>query len=526
MVARPLPGGIRSPGGHDRETRVTEGSKALRKALIVGTLAAGLLAAAPASGVAPGANGRLLYTLQTTGNYDIWTIEADGSGNTPLITDAANDQGGSWSPDGTKIVFRSNRTGAGDIYIADSDGSDQVPLTTDPAAESHPSFSPDGTKIVFTRKDPDDEIFVMNVDGSNVERRTNNTITDAGPEWSPDGTRIAYFSGSNVIHVMNADGSDQHQLVPGNGSVGPQWSPDARRVLFDRSDGAGGSDPYAVNADGTGLVNLGLMAPESQAPTWSPDGSKIAFLSGDTSSAIWIMNADGTGAAPILADALVRSGTRWQPIPRPPTALTLPPSAVTPMTARLNGTIDSTVLHPSTYWFEYGATTAYGSRTPDSAAPAPVGQQGVSADIAGLRPGGTYHARLLARNAIGTTTGADQTFRTPKAIPRSLSVRARPRRDRTLPFRYVFRGRLRLPAGVTAAEACRGRVSIQVKRGKRRVATRTTRLSMSCRYRKAVVFRSTRRLRASKGRLRVTIKFRGNSVLTSRRAPRRFVRFG
>ncbi len=500
----------------------------MTKRLFAAAIAVGLVAATPASAVVSGANGKLLYTLQTSGNFDIWTINPDGSGNAPLVTDAANDQGGSWSPDGTKIVFRSDRTGAGDIYIANADGTNQLRLTNDPAQESHPSFSPDGTRIVFVRKDPDDEIFVMNVDGSDVQRRTNNTmVADAGPEWSPDGSRIAYFS-ANVIYVMNADGSNQHELVPGGGSVGAQWSPDARRVLFNRNDGPGaGSHPYAVNADGTGLVNLGQMVPSSQAPSWSPDATKIVFLSaGPVGSDIWMMNADGSGGAPILDDALIRSGPRWQPIPRAPLALSQPPTELTTVSAKLNGTIDSTVLHPTTYSFEFGTTTAYGTRTPDAAAPAPVGAQAISADIAGLQPATEYHMRLLARNAIGTTTGGDATFRTPKARPRSLSVRVKPRRDRTLPFRYVFSGRLRLPTSVAASRGCSGRVTIQVKRAKRRVATRRARLSRSCRYRKVVSFRSTRRLRASKGRLRVTTSFRGNTVLSSKRGAPRVVRFG
>ena len=507
--------------------RVTVGR--VTKRLFAAAIAVGLVAATPASAVVSGANGKLLYTLQTSGNFDIWTINPDGSGNAPLVTDAANDQGGSWSPDGTKIVFRSDRTGAGDIYIANADGTNQLRLTNDPAQESHPSFSPDGTRIVFVRKDPDDEIFVMNVDGSDVQRRTNNTmVADAGPECSPDGSRIAYFS-ANVIYVMNADGSNQHELVPGGGSVGAQWSPDARRVLFNRNDGPGaGSHPYAVNADGTGLVNLGQMVPSSQAPSWSPDASKIVFLSaGPVGSDIWIDERRRQLAGPrswtthssAAAHAGSRSrGHRWRCPSRRPNSRRYRRSSTGPSTR------PSCIRRPTS--FEFGITTAYGTRTPDAAAPAPVGAQAISADIAGLQPATEYHMRLLARNAIGTTTGGDATFRTPKATPLSLSVRVKPRRDRTLPFRYVFSGRLRLPTSVAASRGCSGRVTIQVKRGKRQVATRLARLSRSCRYRKVVSFRSTRRLRASKGRLRVTTTFRGNTVLSSKRGAPRVVRFG
>jgi Tol biopolymer transport system component len=497
----------------------------LRRLFPVVAILVGLVAAAPASAVVLGTNGKILYTLQTPGNFDIWAIQPDGSGNTPLITDATNDQGGSWSPDGTKIVFRSDRTGGGDIYVADANGGNQVRLTSDPAQESHPSFSPDGTKIVFTRKDPDDEIFVMNADGSApAERRTDNTgVTDAGPEFSPDGTRIVYFS-NNVIHVMNADGSNPHPVDPGGNSVGPQWSPDASRILFDRTVG-GARHPHVINPDGTGLAQVGTVP--SQTPSWSPDGARIVFLSGSGgSSDIWIMNSDGTGAAPILDDALVRSGTRWQPIPRAPTALTQAVTGVTPLSATLNGSIDSTVLNPTTYYFEYGPTTAYGSRTPDAAALAPVGLQAVAANLDGLRTSVMYHARLAARNAIGTTFGADQTFRTNRATPTSLSARVKPKRDRNLPFRYVVAGRLGRPAVLAAAVACRGRVTVKVKLKRRTIVTRRARLTSSCRYRKAIAIGSTRRLRASKGRLKVLVSFPGNGVLSGRRAKARVVAFG
>jgi TolB protein len=494
-------------------------------AVAVSAVLAGLVTAAPASAVVLGANGKILYTLQTTGNFDIWSINADGTGNVPLVTDAANDQGGSWSPDGTKFVFRSDRTGGGDIYVADADGNNQTRLTTDPALESHPSFSPDGTKIVFTRRDPDDEIFVMNADGSDAQRRTDNTgVTDAGPEFSPDGTRIAYFS-NNVIYMMNADGSNPHPVDPGGNSVGPQWSPDASRIVFDRN--SGGRHPYAINPDGSGLTPLGTNLPaQSQAPSWSPDGTKIVLLVGNTSSNIWTMNADGTNPAPILEDGLIRSGPKWQPIPRAPTAITGQATGVTPLSARVNGAIDSNVLNPTTYYFEYGRSTAYGARTPDAAAPAPVGLQAVSADLENLRTSVTYHARLVARNAIGTTVGADQTFRTNRARPGSLSARVRPRRDRSLPFKYRVTGRLGRPRTIPASLACRGRITIKLAKGKRRIVTRRARLSRSCRYRKVVVIRSTRRLRASKGRLRVSVTFGGNGVLTGRRGARRVVRFG
>jgi dipeptidyl aminopeptidase/acylaminoacyl peptidase len=411
----------------------------VRKAVFAVAVVAILLAAAPASAVVSGSNGKILYTLQTPGNFDIWTVKADGSDNAPIVTDAANDQGGAWSPDGTKIAFRSDRTGGGDIYIADANGANQVRMTNDPGQESHPSWSPDGTKIAFTRKDPDDEIFVMDaVPLASAQRLTTNTVTDAGPDWSPDGLRIVFFRGNNVLHLMNAaDGSDQREFIPGTFSVGPQWSPDARRVVFQRTV-AGESDPHVVNADGTGLANVGQELPAgAQAPSWSPDGTKIVTLAGSGSSDIWVTNPNGTEAVRILDDALVRSGTRWQPVPRAPKADTGGASNIATGSAQLNGTIDSTVLHPTTWFFEYGTTAAYGARTADAPAPSPVGDQAVSAPVVDLLPFTTYHARLVARNANGTTPGPDQTFTTAALPPAATTSRATATQTRATLFGIV-----------------------------------------------------------------------------------------
>ena len=79
-----------------------------------------------------------------------------------------------------------------------------------------PAWSPDGSQIAFdSDRDGNYEIYVMNADGSNPHNLSNNPANDEDPVWSPDGSQIAFDTkrgGNNEIYVMNADGSNQHNL--------------------------------------------------------------------------------------------------------------------------------------------------------------------------------------------------------------------------------------------------------------------------------------------------------------------------
>ena len=76
-------------------------------------------------------------------------IEADGSGLQQLTNNNASDMAPAWSPDGTHIVFVSDRDGNKEIYVMSADGSEPQRLTNDPAYESHPAWSHDGARIAF-----------------------------------------------------------------------------------------------------------------------------------------------------------------------------------------------------------------------------------------------------------------------------------------------------------------------------------------------------------------------------------------
>ncbi len=201
-------------------------------------------------------------------------------------------------------------------------------LTTDGNAETDPAVSPDGSRIAYEFFSG---IWVMNSDGTGKRRLTSGTLTDSSPAWSADGTKIAFSrrlaSGDEDIFVMNADGTGQKNLTntPSNQEFDPAFSPKAERIAYTRTGcevpGGGGKCVYAMNSDGSGQADLGAgdLVPGCPSnslrdfktvgsdPSWSPDGTTIAF-SGPTNCPhtlgldIWLMNADGSGKRNLIGD--------------------------------------------------------------------------------------------------------------------------------------------------------------------------------------------------------------------------------
>jgi len=286
----------------------------------------------------PGDNGKIVWQRAIDGDFEIFVMNADGTGKTNISNNPTFDLDPQWSPDGTMIVFHSVRFVDDDIYIMNADGSDQTRLTDDDAVDFLPTWSPDGTKIAFTAKrDGNSEIYVMNADGSDQTRLTfvlpsvpgATDGQDLWPSWSPDGTKIAFAStrdDNDEIYIMNADGSDQTNISndPRFDNL-PDWSPDGTKIVFSSNRDGGNPNIYTMKPDGTDFIQLTDTGNRHDSwPSWSPDGTKIVFSSSrDTPSPsqsgeifeIYVMNADGTGQTRLTFNSGADSNPNWQPLP-------------------------------------------------------------------------------------------------------------------------------------------------------------------------------------------------------------------
>lgn len=194
-----------------------------------------------------------------------------------------------------------------DLYTANRDGSDVRRLTTSPGYDAEATLSPDGSTLVFTStRDGDLDIYTMNVDGTDVRRLTNTLGYDGGPFFSPDGARIVYRASRPAsaeaaadytallaeglvrpsaleIWVMNADGSEQHQITNlGGANFAPYFHPDGQRVIFSsnhHNPTGRNFDLFMVNLDGTNLVQITTDDDFDGFPMFSPDGRQLVFAS-------------------------------------------------------------------------------------------------------------------------------------------------------------------------------------------------------------------------------------------------------
>src|SRR5436309_1765074 len=254
--------------------------------------------------VASNAGSRIAFASDRDGNFEIYEMNADGSGQTRLtVTEGLNfNLRPSWSPDGEKIAFRSDRDGNWNIYMINVDASGLVPLTTSPAADIGPCWSPDGKQIAFeSDRDGNAEIYVMNADGSAQTRLTSNpAFDDIGPGcWS-----------ANTIPQASAGPDQDVNMGETVHLVGTGTDPDPQTLTYTWTQVSGpsvgvlsGQNPSFAAPRAVSTLEFDLVVSDGIANS-APDRVVVWVLE-DKDNAFWVNGLTGSDA---------NAGTRAKPM--------------------------------------------------------------------------------------------------------------------------------------------------------------------------------------------------------------------
>lgn len=267
-------------------------------------------------------SGKIVFIASTNRSYtnnSIYIINPDGSNQTKLIDLGNKFSQASLSVENGQIVFIKDEN---KITTMNLDGSNiNTLLSTKSGYYSEPSWSPDGSKIIFKFKDSggySEEIDIIDKNGNNQRKVNISGITDSSKiSWSPDGSKIV-FSSINIdsgfnIYTSDIDGSNQKKLTKNGVFNEPSWSPDGSKIVFSGQDNSSyGIGSFLINPDGS---NFSLISRERIRNTsWSPDGSKVLFTdysSQTNKSEIYTMNPDGSNITKFINTDLFITYASW-----------------------------------------------------------------------------------------------------------------------------------------------------------------------------------------------------------------------
>ena len=183
-----------------------------------------------------------------------------------------------FSPDGQSVIMSLENTddsGNANIFVLDLRSKNVSQLTDASAINTAPSYKPDGSQIVFeSDRGGGQQIYMMNADGSGQRRISFGKGRYSTPVWSPDGKWIAFTKQANdrfAIGVMAPDGSGERILTDGYHNEGPTWAPNSKVIMFFRNERGASGGPKLYSVDVTGFNEHRIKTPNfGSDPAWSP----------------------------------------------------------------------------------------------------------------------------------------------------------------------------------------------------------------------------------------------------------------
>jgi TolB protein len=254
---------------------------------------------------------------------EVYTVGMDGQGLTQLTHHEGNvSYQPAVSPDGEKIAYVVEDPGRSDIHVMNADGSGDVNITRTMKGYWEPQWTPDGKSIVVSTYDTQRgnlELVKLAADGSGKQQITRFGAATSSAVVSPDGSHLVFgvdpAMGSPILASSDSDGHDVHRYAPGLVLAGtPALSKDGT-IAFCGIDDERHFDIYTTKLDGDGKATRIESSGAAFAPTFSPDGSHLAWVGNDGHGFVQVYeaNADGSDVHALTHDNAVHASPTYSP---------------------------------------------------------------------------------------------------------------------------------------------------------------------------------------------------------------------
>ena len=268
---------------------------------------------------------RILFKTDIDGDFDLYVADGYADQLRRITNDPYHNKYADPSPDGTQVVYSSNRDGGDfDLFVVNIDGTQVQQLTHNDAEDYSPTWSPSGQHIAYEANGNPGAFFqihIIDADGSNKRQITSDPYHNYAPDWSPDGRMVSIFSNQNQdfdIYTIDIVAGKRRLIADDNSYAHfPDFSPDGRTIVY-QSNPEGNWNIYRVPAAGAKApTRITFSSANDIEPDWSRDSTELLFASDRNNDLdIYIMGADGNNPQRLISTRGRDTQPMW--IPDPP----------------------------------------------------------------------------------------------------------------------------------------------------------------------------------------------------------------